>query len=86
MPRVKSLASGAIMTVSDATADRLGGEWVDADSVARSEAPDATWKVADLKAFAEENGIDLGDAKKKEDLMGAIAASTTSASDDNPNE
>lgn len=86
MPRVKSLASGAVMTVSDAAAERLGGEWVDADSVARSAAPDATWKVSDLKAFAEENGIDLGDAKKKEDLLTAIVAGATSASDDNPNE
>lgn len=86
MPRLRNKLTGAVMTVPEATADRLGGEWVDADAVERSAAPDATWKVADLKAFAEENGIDLGDAKKKEDLLTAIAAGTTSAADDNPNE
>lgn len=83
MPRLRNELTGAVMTVPEATADRLGREWVDADKAPRSEKPDATWKVADLKAYAEENVIDLGDAKKKEDLLAAIAGTTP---DENPDE
>lgn len=83
MPRLRNELTGAVMTVPEATAARLGGEWVDANKAARSETPDATWKIADLKAYAEENEIDLGDAKKKEDLLAAIAGTT---SDENPDE
>lgn len=59
----------------------LGSEWgpVDGSPAARPEgAPDASWKVADLKAHAEENGIDLGDATKKDDIVAAITAATPS--------
>lgn len=54
----------------------LGSEWApfDGGSESRSETPDATWKVADLKAYADENGIDLGDATKKDDIVAAISA------------
>lgn len=80
MPRLRSALSGAVMTVEDSTAALLGSEWVDAESPARPEgAPSTSWKVADLKAHAEENGIDLGDATKKEDIVAAITAATTSA-------
>ena len=74
MPRLRSKVSGAVMSVTEATAARLGAEWVDADARERSEFPDSTWKVAELKAYAAENGVDLGDATKKEDVLAAITA------------
>ena len=37
-------------------------------------APDESWKVAQLKAHAAEQGIDLGDATKKDDILAAIVA------------
>lgn len=80
MPRVKSKVSGAVMSVSDETAARLGGEWVDADASTRSEAPDSTWKVAELVDHAAENGIDLDGATKKADVLAAIVAASDSDS------
>lgn len=38
--------------------------------------PDETWKVADLKAFAQDNEVDLGDATKKADILAAIRTAT----------
>lgn len=43
---------------------------------APQEAPDKSWKVADIRAYAEEHNIDLGDATKKDDLLAAISADT----------
>jgi hypothetical protein len=34
--------------------------------------PDESWKVADLKAFAQDNEVDLGDATKKADILAVI--------------
>lgn len=84
MPRVKSKVSGAVMSVSGETAARLGGEWVDADATERSEAPDANlsrWKVAELKAYAEEKGVDLGEATKKEDILALLSVAAEAAND-----
>lgn len=75
MPRLRSELTGSVMTVEESTAAQLGAEWVDADAAARSESPDSTWKVADLKAYASENSIDLGDATKKDDILSAINGS-----------
>lgn len=80
MPRLRNKLTGAVMSVSDSTASRLGGEWVDVDARDRSESPDSTWKVADLKAYAADNDVDLGDATKKEDVLAAITASAESKS------
>lgn len=74
MPRLRNAVTGAVMTVSEGTAERLGSEWADADTKPRSESPDSTWKVADLKAYAAGNGIDLGDATKKDDVLEVITA------------
>ena len=42
MPRLRSEVTGAVMSVSDATAARLGSEWVSADSKPEpTEAPKA---------------------------------------------
>jgi hypothetical protein len=40
----------------------------------KSDAPDGTWKVKELKAFAAEKGIDLGDAKKQEEILEKVLA------------
>ncbi len=40
----------------------------------KSETPDDTWTVADLVNYAEEKKIDLGGAKKKDEVLAAIAA------------
>lgn len=84
MPRLRNKVTGAVMSVSDETADRLGGEWVDAEASARSESPDANlsrWKVAELKAYAEENGVDLGEATKKDDILALLSAAAESDKD-----
>jgi hypothetical protein len=75
MPRLRNKANGVIVNVDDATADRLGSGWEDANKAAaaqKSEKPDKTWKNDDLKSYATERGIDLGDATKKEDFLAAI--------------
>jgi hypothetical protein len=70
--RYKHVTSGAVVSVRDDKV--LGSEWGLVDGATRGESPDSTWKVADLKAYASDNGIDLGDATKKEDIVAAIAA------------
>ena len=42
-------------------------------------------KVAELKAYAEENGIDLGEATKKADILSAIKAAGQDVNADDPN-
>jgi hypothetical protein len=44
--------------------------------------PDATWKVAELKAYADEHGVDLGDATKKADILTAIEAAAEDDGDE----
>jgi len=79
MPRLVNAVSGVVVNVSDETAANLGADWSEAGAAParqRSESPDASWKVAELKAHAEENGIDLGEATKKEDILTAITAAS----------
>ena len=76
--RYRHVTSGAVVSVRDDKV--LGSEWGPADGVTRSESPDSTWKVADLKSYAADNGVDLGDATKKEDIVAAIAAASDSGS------
>jgi hypothetical protein len=40
-------------------------------------APDESWKNADIKAWAEDHGVDLGDATKKADMLAAISVADT---------
>jgi hypothetical protein len=63
---------GVVVSVSERTASLLGSGWMDADAKARSETPDKGWKVDDLKSYATEHDIDLGDATKKEDILAVI--------------
>lgn len=37
-------------------------------------APEESWKVDELKAFADANGVDLGDATRKADILAALNA------------
>ena len=70
--RYKHVTSGAVVSVRDDKV--LGSEWGPIEgSTTKGESPDSTWKVADLKAYADENGIDLGDATKKDDIVAAIS-------------
>ncbi len=39
--------------------------------------PDESWKNADIKAWAEDHGVDLGDASKKADMLAAISVADT---------
>lgn len=39
------------------------------------------WRLADLKRYAEENGIDISGLKAKKDIMDAIRAAEESADD-----
>lgn len=80
MPRLRNKLTGAVMSVPESVVGRLGREWVDADARERSESPDSTWTVADLKAYAADNDVDLGDATKKEDVLAAITVSAESKS------
>ena len=63
--------------VSVADDKQLGFGWV-ADDEAVIEAPEGapaeSWKVDELRAFAEREGIDLGDATKKADILAALTA------------
>jgi hypothetical protein len=38
----------------------------------KSDFPDDSWKNADIEAYAADNGIDLGGATKKADMLAAI--------------
>jgi sialic acid synthase SpsE len=40
-------------------------------------APDETWKNAAIKDWAEDHGVDLGDATKKADMLAAISDAST---------
>lgn len=70
--RYRHVTSGALVSVRDDKA--MGSEWEDAGAPERSESPDSSWKVADLKAYAADNGIDLGDATKKDEIVAAISS------------
>lgn len=71
--RYQHATSGALVSVRD---DKdLGSEWKSLDEATRSESPDSTWKVADLKAYASDNDINLGDATKKDDILTVINGS-----------
>jgi hypothetical protein len=68
-------ATGAQVSVADEKDYRFASGWHVTGSTPkaeRSDLPDASWKVAELKAYAEENGIDLLDATKKDDILAAI--------------
>jgi len=79
MSKFENLTTGVVVSVDDSKDDRFVEGWkpAGAPDPRPAGAPDSSWKVADLKAHAEDNGIDLGDATKKEDIVAAITAAST---------
>lgn len=61
---VKRLVDGGFLAAAEDTDEQPFPEGDPAES----------WKVDQLKAFAAADGIDLGDAKNKADILAAIAA------------
>lgn len=82
--RLRHKAHGVIANVDDETGERLlGGPWeradAESDDVEYPEgAPEEEWTVKQLKAYAADRSIDLGDATKKADMVAAIAAAEES--------
>ncbi len=74
MSRFIQDGTGVVVSVADEKDGRFASGWKPFDDEAgnRSETPDKSWKVAELKAHAEENGIDLGEATKKDDILAVI--------------
>ena len=75
MSKFENLKTGVVVSVDDSKDERFASGWKRVGSkspAARSQAPDKSWTVAELKAYAEENSVDLGDATKKEDIVAAI--------------
>ena len=81
MARYKHVTTGVVVEVSDDLV--LGSEWgPERGTASKSESPDKSWKVDELKAYAGENSIDLGDATKKEDILAAITAASAGSNPD----
>lgn len=75
MARYKNVTTGVVVEVADDLV--LGSEWgPEGGTAAKSESPDKSWKVDELKAYASEKSIDLGAATKKEDILAAISAAS----------
>lgn len=75
----KQYPPGATVELSDQVArslpegllERASGRQAQAE---RSETPDESWTVAQLREYAGENGIELGNARSKADILAAIEA------------
>lgn len=52
----------------------LGWEAVEGEPAGEPGTPSKSWKVDALKVYAEEHGINLGEATKKDDILAAIEA------------
>jgi hypothetical protein len=83
---LKHPGKGRTVIVPDAVAESyISQGWVVPGSPAPAEtdsAPSKSWKVDELKAYAEENAIDLGTATKKADILTAIEAAASSEEDE----
>lgn len=64
---------GSEHDVSEGVANRLIQRGV-AQQVSRGDTPDESWTVRNLRAYADEVGIDLGDATRKADILATIHA------------
>lgn len=84
---LKHPGKGRTVVVPDNVAESyISQGWVVPGSPAPAEqdsAPSKSWKVDELKAYAEENSIDLGGATKKADILTAIEAAASSEEDAN---
>ena len=89
MSKFENLSNGVVVSVDDSKDDRFTSGWKlfgSSSSTERSESPDKSWKVAELKAYAESNSIDLGDATKKDDIVAAIELHNEAGEDDESEE
>lgn len=83
--RLQNVITGVTVSVEEDTAANLDSHmWKPEGEVAGdSEAdlpegePDTSWKVAQLKAYAEANSVDLDGVTKKEEILAAITAANT---------
>lgn len=71
MPRLKHKLYGFAVNVADGHALTRSNEYDSADAVAPADRL-AGLKVDELKLYAEDHGIDLGEATKKADIVAAI--------------
>lgn len=58
--------------ILDSPCDISGGDWVEEKDLIEGLPKDAT--IARMKDYAEEHGIDLGDAKKKDEIAAVLAS------------
>jgi len=67
--------TGSVVNVDDDLAARIGATWkpLDGSEEVPEGTPTESWKVPELRAYAAEHDIDLGDAKKKDEILAAIA-------------
>lgn len=66
---------GSEHDVSEDEAKRLISRGVaEAATLSKADAPSESWTVRDLRAYADDLGIDLGDATRKADILATIAA------------
>lgn len=83
MPRLKSTVTGVVVSVGDDVAAVLDSEWVDAAASDVVEIPEGTpttaWKIDQLKAYAAKNDVDLGEAKKKDEILNALGVEVSSS-------
>lgn len=75
--------AGVHVTVGAERADQWREQgWCDPDQAPAEDAvpagaPDATWTIAQLRAHAEQHGVDVAAAKKKDEILAALAAAPT---------
>lgn len=81
MGRFKN-ANGVVLNIPAEKAARMGLKPFDDASEPESDGPSKSWKVGDLKEFAVSNGIDLGSATKKDDILAVITAAAENNEDD----
>ena len=82
MPRLKNAATGVTVQTSDAVAARLSAEWRRVGGGEPQGAPDESWTVKQLKAYAAERDIDLGDATKKVDILDILIEDADESDED----
>jgi hypothetical protein len=85
MSKFENTKTGIVVSVDDSKDERFTDGWKKVGSkpagVLPDGVPDVSWKADDLKSYAASNGVDLGGATKKEDIVAAIAAASTPPSE-----
>lgn len=83
MPRLKNKDYGFFINVADGHALTRSVEYEQVEGSAPEDVnPLAGLKVDELKAYAEEHDIDLGDATKKADIIAAIEEAEAERAED----